>query len=84
MGYFSSVDSTTDASGETVSNWRFSYLPAVPGKYQRQINLRKLLHEKIASFSHWIYSPLKKSITLGTVETEDYLIKTFGSLSDAH
>ncbi|MFM7919506.1 MAG: hypothetical protein ACKPJJ_04725, partial [Planctomycetaceae bacterium] len=36
MGYFSSVDSTTDASGKTVSNWRFSYLPAVPGKYQRQ------------------------------------------------
>jgi len=84
MGYFSSVDSTTDASSETVSNWRFSYLPAVPGNYQTQINLRKLLHEKIASFSHWIYSPLKKSITLGTVETEDYLIKTFGSLSDAH
>lgn len=84
LGYFSSIDSTTNASGPTVGNWRFSYITAVPRIYQTQLHLRKILHEKIGSFNQWICSPVEKSIALGQFETEDHLIKTLGSRSDAY
>jgi hypothetical protein len=43
----SAMDSTTDGSGVTISNWRFATLLNLPTGVRSEVNRRKLIHEKL-------------------------------------
>ena len=76
--YLSSIDSSTDGSAQTVSNWRFAMLPAVPHNTRMQLNARKLLHEKAGVGLELFACAFRKSASLVTSETQDHLNRTFG------
>lgn len=78
LEYLSSIDSTTDGSAQTVSNWRFAMLPAVPTVPRLQLNARKLLHEKLGVGLQVFSCAFRKAAALLSSETQDHLNRTFG------
>lgn len=58
----SAMDSTTDGSGVTISNWRFATLLNTPPRVRSELIRRKLIHEKLlAGHDAWLHILRKTS-----------------------
>lgn len=77
----SAMDSTTDGSGVTISNWRFATLLNTPPRVRSELIRRKLIHEKLlAGHDAWLHI-LRKTSYLSFVH--DAQNRVLGGLSGA-
>lgn len=77
----SAVESTSDGSGESISLWRFAYLPQVPESWKTELLLRRTLLEKISAGSELLLCALRKNAAIGRHELQDHMTKIWGGRS---
>ena len=81
LSSLSAMDSATNGSGGTISNWRFATLLNVPPNVRFELNWRKLLHEKLlVGVDAWLH-PLRKNAYLALLQ--DFQNRVLGGVHGA-
>lgn len=75
----SAVESTGNGSAESVSLWRFAYIPQVPQSWRNELLIRKTMHEKISAGSELLMCALRKNAAIGVHELQDHMTKIWGA-----
>ncbi|MEY3226734.1 MAG: hypothetical protein RLZZ536_1353 [Planctomycetota bacterium] len=75
----SAMDSTTDGSGVTISNWRFATLLNTPPRVRSELIRRKLLHEKLLTGHDAWFHIFRKNAYLSFVH--DAQIRVLGGMT---
>lgn len=77
----SAMDSSTNGSGVTISNWRFATLLNLPPKVRSELVRRKLIHEKLLVGQNAWFHVLRKASFLAFVQ--DAQNRVIGGMSGA-
>ena len=75
----SAMDSTTNGSGVTISNWRFATLLNTPPRVRSELIRRKLLHEKLLTGHDAWFHIFRKNAYLSFVH--DAQIRVLGGMT---
>lgn len=75
----SAMDSTTDGSGVTISNWRFATLLNTPPRVRSELIRRKLIHEKLLTGHDAWFHIFRKNAYLSFVH--DAQIRVLGGMT---
>ncbi|MFO0535059.1 MAG: hypothetical protein ACK524_10250, partial [Planctomyces sp.] len=75
----SAMDSTTDGSGVTISNWRFATLLNTPPRVRSELIRRKLIHEKLLTGHDAWFHVFRKNAYLSFVH--DAQIRVLGGMT---